>query len=198
MPRSRRNSLSRAHPTTPLRKTKVCCCQGEGALLVSLRGGSSAACGQSPGFRTCGRRPAAPLPPQAGFWCFPGAAARPRTRSPQRRAPGRPRKRSPPPPAGIEPADRSAAHLAGLESAAPPRLADLEPAAPGAARLAGFEPAAPASATGPARRWLLTFAWEPNLPYPSVSTSCKRTWRSLCVKLFGGQRVKSGERERIH
>ncbi|VCX41789.1 unnamed protein product [Gulo gulo] len=26
MPRSRRNSLSRAHPTTPLQKTKVCCC----------------------------------------------------------------------------------------------------------------------------------------------------------------------------
>lgn len=86
------------------KKTKVCCCKGEEALLVSLRGGSKADCGHSPGFRTCGRCQAAPLSPTAGFWCFPGAVALavpgPRTLSPPRLAraalvPPGPRTRSP-------------------------------------------------------------------------------------------------------
>lgn len=127
----------------PLKKTKVCCCEGEGALLVSLRGASNADCGRSPGFRTCGRCRAAPLPPAPGFCRFPGAAAR--------AAPG-PRTRS-------------------------PRAARALPS-----RLSRLEAAAPASATGAARQWLLTFAWEQSQPHQSVSTSCKRTWRSIVCK----------------
>lgn len=135
----------------------MCCCKGEGALLVSLRGDSTADCGHSPGFRTCGRSQAAPLSPTAGFWCFPGAVALavpgPRTRSPLR----------------------------------PTRAALLLP---------GLEPAALASAAGSARRWLLTFAWEQSLPYQSVSTSCKRTWRSIVCKALSrtaGKIQRQGE-----